>query len=56
MKKIIRSLSSFLPKLVVLVFMMAFALNLNAQVDKPDNDADVVYTIKRHHIQEELRL
>lgn len=45
MKKIIRSLSSFLPKLVVLVFMMAFALNLNAQVDKPDNDADVVYTI-----------
>ena len=45
MKKIIRSLSSFLPKLVVLVFMMAFTLNLNAQVDKPDNDADVVSTI-----------
>ena len=34
-----------MPKLIVLVFMMSFALNLNAQVDKPDNDADVVYTI-----------
>ena len=45
MKKIIRNLSSLMPKLIVLVFMMSFALNLNAQVDKTGNDADVVYTI-----------